>query len=66
LVLSLLPQSQVTERRSSRGSRRFFIGSLKRVQSVHPEAKLKVGNVGVILLPSKPHPAQTSVAVSRR
>jgi hypothetical protein len=46
--------------------RRFFIDSLKRVQAVYPEAKLKVADVGVILLPSKPHLAPTTVAVTRR
>ncbi len=46
--------------------RRFFIDSLKRVQAVYPEAKLKVADVGVVLLPSKPHLAPTTVAVSRR
>ena len=46
--------------------RRFFIDSLKRVQTVYPEARLKVADSGVILLPSKPHLAPTSVAVSRR
>lgn len=46
--------------------RRFFIDSLKRVQVVYPEAKLKVADVGVILLPSKPHLAPTTVAVPRR
>ena len=46
--------------------RRFFTESLKRVQAVYPEAKLKVGDVGVVLLPSKPHLAPTSVAVTRR
>ena len=46
--------------------RRFFIDSLKRVQCVYPEAKLKVADVGVILLPSKPHLAPTTVAVTRR
>ena len=46
--------------------RRFFIDSLKRVQSVYPEAKIKVADSGVILLPSKPHLAPTSVALSRR
>ena len=46
--------------------RRFFIDSLKRVQTVYPEAKIKVADSGVILLPSKPHLAPTSVAVSRR
>ncbi len=46
--------------------RRFFIDSLKRVQAVYPEAKLKVADVGVILLPSKPHLAPTTIAVTRR
>jgi hypothetical protein len=46
--------------------RRFFIDSLKRVQVVYPEAKLRVGDVGVVLLPSKPHLAPTSVAITRR
>jgi len=46
--------------------RRFFIDSLQRVQAVYPEAKLKVGDVGVILLPSKPHLAPTTVAITRR
>ena len=35
--------------------RRFFIDSLKRVQLVYPEAKLKVADNGVVLLPSRPH-----------
>jgi len=35
--------------------RRFFTESLKRVQAVYAESKLKVADVGVILLPSKPH-----------
>lgn len=46
--------------------RRFFIDSLKRVQAVYPEAKLKVADAGVVLLPSKPHLAPTTVAVTRR
>ena len=46
--------------------RRFFIESLKRVQAVYPEAKLKVADVGVVLLPSKPHLAPTTIPVSRR
>jgi len=46
--------------------KRFFNESLKRVQAVYPEAKLKVGEVGVVLMPSKPHLAPTSVAISRR
>ena len=46
--------------------RRFFIDSLKRVQVVYPEAKLKVADAGVILLPSRPHLAPTSIAVTKR
>ena len=46
--------------------RRFFIDSLKRVQTVYPEAKIKVADNGVMLLPSKPHLAPTSVAITRR
>jgi hypothetical protein len=46
--------------------RRFFTESLKRVQAVYPEAKLKVADAGVILLPSRPHLAPTTIAVSRR
>jgi hypothetical protein len=46
--------------------RRFFIDSLKRVQTVYPEARLKVADVGVVLLPSKPHLTPTTVAVTRR
>jgi hypothetical protein len=36
------------------------------VQAVYPEAKLKVADAGVILLPSRPHLAPTTIAVSRR
>jgi hypothetical protein len=46
--------------------RRFFIDSLKRVQLVYPEAKLKVADAGVILLPSRPHLSPTSIAVTKR
>jgi hypothetical protein len=46
--------------------KRFFTESLKRVQVVYPEAKLKIGDAGVILMPSKPHLAPTTVAISRR
>ena len=38
--------------------RHFFLDSLKRVQAVYPEAKLKVADVGLILIPSKPHVAR--------
>ena len=46
--------------------RRFFIDSLKRVQVVYPEAKLKVADAGVILMPSRPHLSPTSIAVTKR
>ena len=46
--------------------RRFFTESLKRVQAVYPEAKLKVGDAGVILLPSRPHLAPTTVTLGSR
>ena len=46
--------------------RRFFIDSLKRVQLVYPEAKLRVADAGVILLPSRPHLSPTSIAVTKR
>jgi hypothetical protein len=35
--------------------RRFFGDSLKRVLNVYPEAKLKVSESGIMLLPSRPH-----------
>jgi hypothetical protein len=35
--------------------RRFFGDSLKRVLRVYPEAKLKVSETGITLLPSRPH-----------
>ena len=35
--------------------RHFFLDSLKRVQCVYPEAKLKVTEVGLLLMPSKAH-----------
>jgi hypothetical protein len=39
--------------------RQFFLGSLKRVALVYPEAKLKVSDAGILLLPSRPHVAHT-------
>jgi hypothetical protein len=38
--------------------RQFFLDSLKRVSSVYPEAKLKITDAGVLLLPSRPHLAK--------
>ena len=40
--------------------RHFFLDSLKRVQAVYQEARLKVGEAGVMLLPSKPHVAPST------
>jgi hypothetical protein len=45
--------------------RQFFLDSLKRVQVAYPEAKLKVGDAGVILTPSRPHVSRTEVPSSR-
>ena len=42
--------------------RRFFLDSLKRVQAVYPEAKLKVADAGLMLLPSKPHVVRPALA----
>ena len=35
--------------------RQFFLDSLKRVLVVYPDAKLKISDAGVLLLPSRPH-----------
>jgi hypothetical protein len=45
--------------------RHYFLDSLKRVQIAYPEAKLKVADVGLILLPSKPHVSRAAIS-SRR
>lgn len=42
--------------------RHFFLDSLKRVQAVYPEAKLKVASGGLMLMPSKPHVVRASLA----
>jgi hypothetical protein len=42
--------------------RHFFLDSLKRVQAVYPEANLKVADVGLMLMPSKPHVARAARA----
>ncbi len=41
--------------REPRTFRRFFLDSLKRVSAVYPDAKLKVSEAGILLLPSRPH-----------
>jgi hypothetical protein len=35
--------------------RQYFLDSLRRVSAVYPEAKVKVSDAGVLLLPSRPH-----------
>jgi hypothetical protein len=45
--------------------RQFFLDSLKRVAVVYPEAKLKVSESGVLLLPSRQHLASVKVPVRR-
>jgi hypothetical protein len=45
--------------------RQFFLDSLKRVSAVYPEAKLKVSDAGVLLLPSRPHLANAKVPTNR-
>jgi hypothetical protein len=39
--------------------RQYFLDSLKRVSVVYPEAKLKVSDAGILLLPSRPHLAKS-------
>lgn len=45
--------------------RHFFLDSLKRVSSVYKEAKLQIGESGVLLLPSRPHLASTKTPSKR-
>lgn len=45
--------------------RRGFLESLKRVLFVYPDAKLKVSDAGVMLLPSRPHLAKSPTALHR-
>ena len=45
--------------------RQFFLDSLKRVSVVYPEAKLKVSDAGVLLLPSRPHVANAKALAKR-
>jgi hypothetical protein len=51
--------------REPRTFRRFFLDSLKRVLVVYPDAKLKVADSGVQLLPSRPHLSNFNGAVKR-
>ena len=57
---SMVSWSQLSQQfghsyREQRTFRRFFLDSLKRVSVVYPEAKLKISDAGVLLLPSRPH-----------
>ena len=45
--------------------RRFFLDSLKRVSVVYPEAKIKIADSGLLLLPSRPHLARTKSPAKR-
>ncbi len=44
--------------------RHFFLDSLKRVLTVYPEAKLKVVDIGLMLMPSRPHVVRAPLARS--
>ena len=39
----------------ARKFRHYFLASLQRVRAAYPQANLKVGDVGIVLLPSRPH-----------
>jgi hypothetical protein len=45
--------------------RQYFLDSLKRVSLVYPEAKLKISDAGVLLLPSRPHLAGVKTLAKR-
>jgi len=45
--------------------RQFFLDSLKRVSAVYPEAKLKISDAGILLLPSRPHLAGVKTPAKR-
>jgi Plasmid encoded RepA protein len=67
---SMVSWSQLSEQfghgyREPRTFRRFFLDSLKRVSVVYPEAKLKVSDAGILLLPSRPHVANAKVLSKR-
>jgi Plasmid encoded RepA protein len=51
--------------REPRTFRRFFLDSLKRVSVVYSEAKLKVTDAGILLLPSRPHLANFKTPIKR-
>ncbi len=51
--------------REPRTFRRFFLDSLKRVSAVYPDAKLKITDAGIFLLPSRPHLANFKTPIKR-
>jgi Plasmid encoded RepA protein len=51
--------------REPRTFRRFFLDSLKRVSVVYADAKLKVCDAGILLLPSRPHLANANTISNR-
>jgi len=51
--------------REPRTFRRFFLDSLKRVSAVYPDAKLKVSDAGILLLPSRPHLANATATFKK-
>jgi hypothetical protein len=51
--------------REPRTFRRFFLDSLKRVSAVYPDAKLKISDAGILLLPSRPHLANLKAPAKR-
>jgi hypothetical protein len=62
---SMVSWSQLSDQfghsyREPRTFRRFFLDSLKRVSVVYPDAKLKVSDAGILLLPSRPHLANAN------
>jgi hypothetical protein len=67
---SMVSWAQLSEQfghnyREQRTFRRFFLDSLKRVSAVYPEAKVRVGAAGLLLLPSRPHLANPN-SLSKR
>jgi hypothetical protein len=45
--------------------RHFFMDSLKRVLAVYPEARVKPGDLGLLLTPSRPHVPRDRRALTR-
>jgi len=51
--------------REPRTFRRFFLDSLKRVSTVYPDARLKVSEAGILLMPSRPHVTNSRTLTKR-